>query len=80
MIFLTALWSKFYGYIVAVGASLALVAGIYLKGKSDQRASASAAENKVRLENIKKAKEIGNDVSKMDDASLDAELNKWMRD
>lgn len=80
MIFLSALWSKFYGYILALGAALTVVASIYLKGKSDQRASASAAETKKRLETIDKAKKINEKVDNMSDADLDKRLNKWMRD
>lgn len=80
MIFLTSLWSKFYGYILATGAAIGLVVSIYLKGKSDQRASSSATESKKRLENIQKARKINEKVDNMSDADLDARLDKWMRD
>lgn len=80
MIFLTGLWNKFYGYILAAGAAMGVALSLYLKGRSDARASASAAESKKRLQTIEKAKKINEKVDNMSDADLDDKLSKWMRD
>lgn len=34
---ISALWGKLWGYVVAAGAILATIGGIYLKGRSDQK-------------------------------------------
>lgn len=41
------LWLKFKGYVVAVGAALALIAAIFFKGKASGRADAVAKQREI---------------------------------
>jgi hypothetical protein len=45
------MWAKVSGYAAAVGAGLALVTAIYLKGKSDQK-------QKAKIDDLTAANEI----------------------
>lgn len=77
---MTWLWFKLKGYILGAGAVMALVLGIYLKGRTDQKSVTEAKQNKKRLDDVERAKEIDNDIRKSSESDLDAELSKWMRD
>ena len=48
---IAALWSRFAGYIAALGALLALIVGAFLKGKSDQK-------QKAKLDDVTTANQI----------------------
>lgn len=76
----TFLTSKIGKYVAAVGAALALLAGVYLKGRSDSKQSIQEAEARQLAEDTAKAKEINEKVSGMSDSELDVNLNRWMRD
>lgn len=80
MIFLSSLWSKIQGWVLAAGAFLAILAGAYLKGQSDQKSKSTAKVNEKRLDDIKTKKEISEDVKKMPDTDLDRSLDRFMRD
>lgn len=51
---IAALWSRFAGYIAALGALLALIVGAFLKGRSDQKA-------KTELKDLRDANDIRRD-------------------
>lgn len=72
----TALKSKLAGYAVAIATVLAVLAGAYLKGRSDS----AAAVTKDRLRAVTKARTIEDEISSMGDADVDAALRQWMRD
>ena len=80
MIFLTSLWTKFQGWIISVGAALALIAGVYAKGRSDSSKNAEAKQNKQRLDSINKSKEVSDEVRKMSPTDVDHRLDEFMRD
>ncbi len=74
------LWAKFKGYLAAIGAALAILAGVFLYG---QRAGRSAAKDKQAAANakaIKKAGDVENEIRNLDDAGVDDALGRWMRD
>lgn len=73
--FLASIWSRVTGYAIAIGAALAMLFAAYSKGRQD--ASAKRAEK--RLNEIKKAREIENEVDRLGDDAVDRELDRWMR-
>ena len=46
-VWLVSLWAKIQGYVIAVGAVLALIAAIFFKGKSAGRADAVAKQQEI---------------------------------
>lgn len=54
MTILSALWSRFAGYIAALGLLLSLIVGAFLKGQSVQKA-------KAELKDLKDANDIRKD-------------------
>lgn len=74
------LWSKFKGWVIAASAALALLLGIYLKGRSDQKDQNQNKELKDRLSSVKKAKEVSDEVRKKLPSAVDRELDRFMRD
>jgi len=77
---LILLWAKFKGYLAAIGAALAILAGVFLYG---QRAGRSAAKDEQAAANakaIKRAGDVENEIRNLDDAGVDDALGKWMRD
>ncbi len=77
---LTALWTKFQGWIITAGAFVALLVTAYIKGRSDQKDITSTKETKKRIDDIKQAREIEDEVKKLPRTDLDRRLDKWMRD
>lgn len=77
---LSGLWNKVYGYVIAGGAVVALLAGIYLKGRSDYKSDAEVKQVKKNLKDLQEANKIEDDVRDMSESRVDSELSKWMRD
>lgn len=77
---LTALWalarSKIAGYLAAAGAVLAVLFAAYSKGKTD----AAVKQTEQRLDNIKTARKVEDEVNRLDPDGVDDALGKWMRD
>lgn len=73
--FLASIWSRVTGYAVAIGAALAILFAAYRKGAADNQAKRADQ----RLNEIKKAREIENEVDRLGDDALDRELDRWMR-
>ncbi|QIX20752.1 hypothetical protein FOB41_06205 [Agrobacterium pusense] len=74
------LWAKFKGYLAAIGTALAIIAGVFLYG---QRAGRSAAKDEQAAANakaIKKAGDVENEISNLNDDDVDRRLTQWMRD
>lgn len=80
MTVLIYLWSKFQGWIIGVGAILAVLAGAYAKGRMDQKTVTSAKTNEKRLEDIKEARKIDEEIKKLPPDQLNKRLDRWMRD
>lgn len=79
MILLMMIWEKIKLYVLAAGAVLAVLGGVYVKGRRDQSESATAAENTQKLKDLEAQKEIHNEVSQMPDADLDRALARFVR-
>ena len=77
---LSLLWARFSGYIIAIGAALAALGGIYLKGRSAGKQAEQAAETEKALEQAKKGSEIDSSVRGLSDAELDKRLHMADRD
>lgn len=69
--------SKVWGYVVAVGAVLAAIVAIYLKGKQDARNDVEREVMAEDLANRKRAEEVRRDVAA--DSGIADELRKWTR-
>lgn len=76
----SALWLKAQSYLAAIGVALALVAGVFLYGRSDGKADAEAEQARNNAKAIKKARGVEDAVQGMGSADIDAGLAKWMRD
>ena len=64
-------WAKLIGLVLRLVSML----GVYGKGRSDAKTKA-----KIKgLENKIKAKEVSDDVDKIDDDAVPSELRKWLR-
>ena len=64
--------------IGAVAFVLALL-GIYWSGRRDGAAAVKADINENRLDTVRQAKEIEDEIKSLDDDSLDARARKWLR-
>lgn len=80
LLILATLWDKFRLYIIAVGAALGVVAGVYAKGRLDQKENTDLAVQKQKAKDLETARSVSNEVNSMPDADLDAGLSKFMRD
>lgn len=80
MTFLSSLWSRFQGWLIAAGAAVALLVGAYLKGRSDSKAINKTKTLEDRVKSVEKAKEVENEVRKMSPSDIDRRLDKYMRD
>lgn len=76
MTLISGLWSKVYGYVIAIGGVLAILAAAYAKGRADQKVNQSVKDLKA----VKTAREIEDDVKNLGSNDLDTELSKWLRD
>ena len=76
----SALWLKLKRYLTAIGVAFAVIAGVFLYGRSDGKAYAEAAEARNNAKAIKRARGVEDAVQGMGSADVDAGLAKWMRD
>jgi hypothetical protein len=85
---ITALWSRFYGWVLGAVAVLAAVAGVYLKGRSagkrveQQRTVARDLEQeRARAETIREVHNVQAENARLPDAAVRERLrNEWQRD
>lgn len=76
---ISALWSRFAGYIAALGALLALIAGAFLKGRSDGKAIMAEERERHRREAITAKRKIDDEVDSLAPADVDQRLARWLR-
>lgn len=79
-VFLLGLWTKFKGWIVAGASALALLVGIYLKGRSDQSQINKTKNLEDKVKTIDKARKVEDEVRKMSPSDVDSGLDRFMRD
>lgn len=76
---ISALWTRFAGYIAALGALLALIAGAFLKGRSDGKAIMAEERERHRREAIAAKRKIDSEIDDLAPADLDQRLSRWLR-
>lgn len=76
---IAALWSRFAGYIAALGTLLAILVGAFLKGRADGKAIMAEEQERHRREAITRKRKIEDEVDALGHADLDAGLRKWLR-
>lgn len=77
---ISALWSRFAGYIAALGALLALIVGAFLKGRSDGKAIMAEERERHRREAIAAKRKIDSEIDDLSEGELDKRLGRWVRD
>ncbi len=76
---ISALWSRFAGYIAALGALLALIVGAFLKGRSDGKAIMAEERERHRREAIEAKRKSDSEIDDLAPADLDSRLKPWVR-
>lgn len=79
MTFLAAIWSRFAGYIAALGALLAIIIGAFLKGRSDGKAIMAEERERHRREAIEAKRKIDSEIDDLAPADLDQRMSRWVR-
>lgn len=67
-------------YALMLIALISTVYGVYRAGKSKGKDEVEIKSTKEALARAIDAKEVDNEVSKMDESVVDSQLDKWMRD
>lgn len=80
MVFLAGLWNKFTGYIIAVGAAVVFLLGLWFKAKSEGKNEAKLESFKDQAKDNKKALEISHRVDITTDNDVDKQLQLFTRD
>lgn len=75
---ISALWSRFAGYIAALGALLALIVGAFLKGRSDGKAIMAEERERHRREAIEARRKRDSEIDNLAPADLDSRLRPWV--
>lgn len=79
MTLLAGIWSRFAGYIAALGALLALIVGAFLKGRSDGKAIMAEERERHRREAIEAKRKIDSEIDDLAPADLDQRMSRWVR-
>lgn len=84
---MSALWSRFYGWILGALAIIASFAAIYLRGRSAGKAverkkatQRDLSEAQHRAETIRETVNVEAEVNRLPDGDLDERLRQWTRD
>jgi hypothetical protein len=84
---IAALWSRFYGYVIAVLAAIAAFAAIYFKGRSagkqvEQKKATQRdlTEAKEHAETIRETVDVESNIIRMPDPVVRERLRKYTRD
>ncbi|MBD3844276.1 hypothetical protein IED13_01100 [Bosea sp. SSUT16] len=76
---ISTLWTRFAGYIAALGALLALIVGAFLKGRSDGKAIMAEEQERHRREAIEAKRKLDSEIDNLAPADVDARLRQWLR-
>jgi hypothetical protein len=79
MIWLLALWGRLKGWLLLGAAILAAIAGAWLRGRHQGRQGAEQERERERIEAMREAKGIDDEVEALADADLDRRFRRWMR-
>ena len=75
---LTGAKAQIYAFVAALVP--ALMAGVYWLGRRDAAKKQAAKELRKRLDDLKEAKEIEDEVRGLDDNALRNRASKWVRE
>ena len=78
MVFGKAL-GKIKAWLAVAGAVVLAIVGAYLKGKATGRSDEKAAANERTLDQMRKAKEIEDEIEVLDDVGLGTRAGEWLR-
>lgn len=67
-------------YLLAGGAAVLAILGIYVKGREDEKSAIAEANAEQLKKDTQTVTEVQNEVGNMSDPDLDAALSKFMRD
>lgn len=74
------MWGRLKLYAIA-GAAFALgLLGIYWRGRSDGESSARANATEQRLDVMRQAKEVEDEIEILDDVGLGERAGRWVRE
>lgn len=76
---ISAHWSRFAGYVAALGALLALIVGAFLKGRSDGKAIMAEEQERHRREAIEAKRKLDSEIDDLGPADVDQRLSRWLR-
>lgn len=76
---ISALWSRFAGYVAALGALLVLIVGAFLKGRSDGKAIMAEEQERHRREAIEAKRKLDSEIDDLGPADVDQRLSRWLR-
>lgn len=79
MTFLTALWGRIAGYVVAAGALLAMIGSIWLKGRQDGKAAMQEEQERHRREVLEAKRKRDSEIDNLAPADLDHRFDRWVR-
>lgn len=66
-------------YLMIASGVVMAIAAAFLRGKSEGRHQAEYDAQSERLDSIKAAKEVEDEVESLDDAGLSERASKWVR-
>ena len=79
MSFLSALWTRFAGYVAALGVLLTLIVGAFLKGRADGKAILREEQERRRREAIANKRKLDNEIDDLAPADVDQRFQRWVR-
>lgn len=77
---MTWLWSKLTGWLSAIGAILAIIAGAFLYGRREGSQAQKQKQAEANAKAARTARKVEDDVRKSSSGDIDDRLSKWMRD
>lgn len=80
MMWLLAVWGRLKGWLLVCAAAVAVILGAFFRGRNEGRRAAERERDAARLEAIRQAKGIDDDVDALGDADLDQRYRRWLRD
>lgn len=76
---ISALWSRFAGYVAALGALLAILVGAFLKGRADGKAIIAEEQERHRREALAAKRKLDSEIDSLGHADLDQRMSRWVR-
>jgi hypothetical protein len=73
------LFARIKMYLWLIGAALFAIVTVYFRGKADGRDDLEYEIKDKRLEDLKAAKEVEDEIEIMDDVELATRASRWVR-